>query len=189
MAEAPAFPDSTKHELEADAPAAGQRVDRWLASTFPELSRALLKKYIDEGRVRVRGKPAKASVRLCARDAVTVWLPPPPSEFPLPEEIALEVLYEDHAIIVLNKPPGLVVHSAPGVAKGGSIVNALLNRTDRLSREGGASRPGIVHRLDRETSGVLLVARTDAVHRNIAAQFKARVVKKEYLACVHGAPA
>lgn len=168
---------------------AGERLDRFLLTHFPELSRSVLKRYVTEGRVLLAGSTAKPSTALRAGQSIEVRVPPPPPPFPIPQDLPLEVIYQDDAILVLNKSPDMVVHPSPGVTEGGTIVNALLNHTDELSREGGDFRPGIVHRLDRETSGILVVARTDAAHRIVAAQFKAREVHKEYLALCHGYPA
>ncbi len=167
---------------------AGDRLDRWLHRNFPELSRALLQRWVRERRVRVDGAPAKPSTALRVGSVVSVAIPPPAPSAPLPADIPLAILFEDECMIAIDKPAGLVVHSSPGVAVGGSVVNALLHYTSELSAEAGAFRPGIVHRLDRETSGVLVIARTDAAHRHLAGQFKARSVAKRYLACVHGTP-
>ncbi|MCA8958982.1 MAG: RluA family pseudouridine synthase [Planctomycetes bacterium] len=166
----------------------GRRLDAWLAEQLPDLSRNALKRCIDDGRVTIDGRVRKPSARLEANQRVVVDLPAPPPALPIPEDFPLTILHEDEALLVIEKPADLVVHPSPGTAAGGTLVNALLGHTDRLSREGGDYRPGIVHRLDRETSGVILIARTDAAHRNLSAQFKEREVHKEYLACVHGVP-
>lgn len=170
---------------EADA---GVRLDRFLQVRFPELSRSVLQRYIADARVSVTGKSAKSSLALRAGQSITIRIPPPPPPLPIPQDLPLEVLHEDDGFLVINKSPDMVVHPSPGVTEGGTVVNALLHHTDELSAEGGDFRPGIVHRLDRETSGILIVARTDDAHRKIAAQFKAREVHKEYLALSHGHP-
>lgn len=115
-------------------------------------------------------------------------IPPPLSPHPVPEELPLDILFEDDCILVLSKSSDMVVHPSPGTRGEGTLVNALLGQTDALSTEGGEYRPGIVHRLDRETSGLLVVARTDQAHRHLSAQFKARTVAKEYVALAHGVP-
>ena len=147
-----------------------------------------MQRFIQEGRVTVDGVAPKPSTTLRAGQRVRFVEPPPPPPMPLPQDIPLKILHEDDAILVIDKPADLVVHSSPGVIEGGSMVNALLMHTDQLSTEGGLYRPGIVHRLDRHTSGVIVVARTDAAHRSLAAQFKERTVQKVYEACVHGCP-
>ncbi|MFN0060660.1 MAG: RluA family pseudouridine synthase [Planctomycetota bacterium] len=167
---------------------AGLRLDVFLHARFPELSRSLLKRYIAEGRIVCDAQALKPSSTLRAGQELVVELPAPPSATPLAEAISLAVLYEDDDVIVIDKSPDMVVHPGAGNAAGGTIVNALLHYTDDLSGAGGEERPGIVHRLDRETSGVLLIARNDHAHRTVAAQFKARTVRKEYLALAHGVP-
>lgn len=176
----------TLHVTENDA---GTRLDAWLHGHFPELSRSLIKRFIGEDRVRVDGDPAKPSANLKTGNTVEIDIPPPPPLVPLPEDIPLDIIHQDDALIVINKSPDIVVHPTPaGLEAGGTIVNALLGHTDELSKEGGDYRPGIVHRLDRETSGILVVARNDDAHRHLAAQFKARTVDKEYVAFSHGVP-
>ena len=164
---------------------AGQRLDRYLAARLPKLSRTRLAELIDQGRVRVNGGPAKRSHRLVDGESVEVEVLPRPPLEAAPEDLALDILYEDDDIVAVNKPAGMVVHAGAGHASG-TVVNALLHRYRALSGVAGALRPGIVHRLDKDTSGVLLVARTDEAHANLADQFAARQVKKTYLALVHG---
>ncbi|MGE3962994.1 MAG: RluA family pseudouridine synthase [Planctomycetota bacterium] len=178
----------TFHSLTVGADAAGERVDHWLHLQFTDLSRSALKRYIEEGRVLVNGAPPKPSTTLRAGSEVSVRIPAPPPLRPIAQEIPLAVIFEDDAILVINKGPDMVVHPSPGRSPQGTLVNALLGRPGQLSSEGGDYRPGIVHRLDRETSGLIVVARTDAAHRNLAAQFKARAVAKEYLAFAHEVP-
>lgn len=164
---------------------AGVRLDHFLAERLPELSRARLQSWVEEGRVRVNGAAKKASYKLRTGDAVDVE----PMELkPLrayPEDIPLEILYEDDGVVAINKPAGLVVHAGAGQSSG-TLVNALLHHFENLSSAGGDLRPGIVHRIDKGTSGVLLVAKTDAAHRSLAVQFAGRSVSKEYLALVQG---
>ncbi|HYL37209.1 MAG TPA: RluA family pseudouridine synthase [Bryobacteraceae bacterium] len=171
--------------LEASSVDAGQRLDLYLHARLPEYSRARLQDWIKSGRVRIDGAPQKRSYVLRGAEHIDVE----PAELPplraVPEALPLEVLYEDDAVIAVNKPAGMVVHSGAGVHSG-TLVNALLHRFGKLSGVAGELRPGIVHRLDRFTSGVILVARNDAAHRDLAAQFESRQVEKIYLALVHG---
>jgi len=163
----------------------GKRLDVLLQQQLPEYSRSRLQDWIRGGRVRVNGAAERASYRLRGGETVEVepaGLPPLTAE---PEELPLDILYEDADVIAVNKAAGMVVHAGAGV-RSGTLVNALLHRFKELSQVGGEERPGIVHRLDRGTSGVLLVARNDAAHRNLAAQFASRKVQKVYTALVHG---
>jgi 23S rRNA pseudouridine1911/1915/1917 synthase len=164
---------------------AGQRLDRYLAARLPELSRTRLQELIDEGRVRVEGRAARRAHRVAAGEAIEVEVLPRPPLRAVPEDIPLEILYEDEDLVVVNKPAGMIVHAGAGTATG-TLVNALLHRLGQLSGVGGQLRPGIVHRLDRGTSGVLVVARHDEAHRQLAEQFRVRRVEKTYLALVHG---
>jgi 23S rRNA pseudouridine1911/1915/1917 synthase len=163
----------------------GKRLDQFLRERLPQYSRARLQDWIDQGRVLVNGSPEKRSFLLKGAERIDVE----PAELaPLratAEDIPLEVLYEDADVIAINKPAGMVVHSGAG-QHSGTLVNAVLHRFGQLSAVGGDLRPGIVHRLDRFTSGVILIARNDAAHRNLAEQFASRQVEKIYLALVHG---
>jgi len=175
-------------ECQATAADAGLRLDQFLAEKLPEYSRARLQSWVEEARVRVNGAVVrKASTKLKGGERIEV----DPAELkPLrafAEDIPLDILYEDDDVIAVNKPAGLVVHAGAGRASG-TLVNALLNHFQTLSHVGGDLRPGIVHRLDKGTSGVLLVARTDAAHRSLAAQFVRHSVEKTYLAIVQGQP-
>ena len=167
---------------------AGERLDVFLHRHFPDTSRSALKKWVEDERVAVEGRFVRASKMLRAGERVRVSVPPPPPPLPIPQDIPFDLIYEDHALLVIQKPAGLVVHPGAGNTTGGTLVNALLSHTDQLSTEAGDFRPGIVHRLDRETSGLMVIARDDDTHRRVAAQFKARMVKKEYLALVHEHP-
>ena len=173
------------HEFLAGTEDAGQRLDHFLAARMPEFSRSRIQAWIGEGRVRVNGAVKKASWKLRAGERIEVEPAEPPPLRAFPEDIPLEVLYEDDAVAAINKPAGLVVHAGAGRSSG-TLVNALLHRYGELSRGGDALRPGIVHRLDKGTSGVILVARNDAAHRHLAAQFASRSVEKIYLALVEG---
>jgi 23S rRNA pseudouridine1911/1915/1917 synthase len=164
---------------------AGTRLDRFLAARLPELSRTRIAELIGEGRARVNGRAAKRSHKVSAGESIEFEVLPRAPLEAVPEEIPLEVLYEDEDIIVVNKPAGMVVHAGAGNARG-TLVNALMHRFNTLSRAGGPLRPGIVHRLDKDTSGALIVARSDAAHRHLADQFRARRVEKTYVALLHG---
>lgn len=167
--------------------AAGRRLDRWLAAQLPDLSRSRIQALIRQGHVTVSGRPVKAHRKLVPGEEVGVEIPEPTPAELRPEDISLDVLYEDADIIVLNKPPGLVVHPAPG-HETGTLVNALLHHCKDLSGTGGGLRPGIAHRLDKDTSGVLVVAKNEAALRGLVEQFKSRRVEKEYVALVSGVP-
>jgi 23S rRNA pseudouridine1911/1915/1917 synthase len=174
-----------KLELTVDAEHAGQRLDHFLVAQVPGQSRSQIQRLIKDGAILVGGKPSKPNYVTRAGDVVLVEVPEPGPATPQPEEIPIEVLFEDADIIVVNKPAGMVVHPAPGHA-GGTLVNALLHHVDDLSGVGGELRPGIVHRLDRGTSGVMVVAKNDASHREMSRQFHDREVEKEYVALVWG---
>jgi 23S rRNA pseudouridine1911/1915/1917 synthase len=170
--------------------AAGRRLDQWLAAQLPEASRARVQVLMEQNKVLVNGRAGKPSLRLRGGEQIAITGPAElPSLKATPENIPLDVVYEDDALAVVNKPAGMSVHAGSGKSGGGSrgtLVNALLHRFQTLSGLGGELRPGIVHRLDRQTSGLLVVAKNDVVHRNLAGQFAAREVGKNYLALVHG---
>lgn len=174
-------------QFEVTAEREGQRLDVFLAACLPEASRVRIRRGIDAGDAKVSGIVRKASYRLTAGQQIKFLLPPPPSGGPEPEPIELAILYEDETLAVIDKPSGMVVHPAKGHWSG-TLASALVHHFDQLSKHGGATRPGIVHRLDRDTSGVLVVAKTDQAHQRLAEQFKARTVRKEYLAIVAGCP-
>jgi len=167
------------------SPEAGERLDRWLAGSGLGLSRAQAQRLIDAGLVRVNAVPAPKSRIVREGDEIEV-LEPEPRAVPLRgQRIPIEIIFEDDDLIVVNKPPHMVVHPARE-GDTGTLVHALLAHTDRLSTAGGEDRPGIVHRLDKGTSGILVVAKTDEVHRDLSRQFKARTVEKLYQALVWG---
>ena len=167
-----------------DAPL--DRLDRWLARHLPEHSRNIIQRWIKEGNVVVNDAPAHANQRLVPGDRIDLFVPESPRATELaPEEIPLSVLYEDQDIIVIDKPAGLVVHPAPGHA-GGTLVNAILHHVPDLAGIGGEVRPGIVHRLDKDTSGTIVIAKNESALRNLQAQFKSRKVEKRYIALVAG---
>ena len=165
--------------------AAGQRLDAFLAHTLPKYSRVQLRKVIGLSGVKVNGRGTKVAHRLAAGDRISVVLPPMNSAGPNPEEIPLDILYEDEHVIAVNKPPGMVVHPARGHWSG-TLASALSFHFRQLSSVGGPTRPGIVHRLDRGTSGVMVVAKHDTAHQELARQFHDREVEKEYIALVWG---
>lgn len=162
-----------------------KRLDQLVHERLPQFSRSRIQEWIRSGRVLVNGAPQRASHTVRAGDAIDVDPAEPPPLHAAPEAIPLQVLYEDGDLVAIDKPAGMVVHAGAGVHSG-TVVNALLHRFDTLSSTGGALRPGIVHRLDRFTSGVLLVAKNDAAHQALAAQFSGRQVEKIYIALVHG---
>jgi 23S rRNA pseudouridine1911/1915/1917 synthase len=166
---------------------AGKRLDAVLVKLEPGLSRAQAQRLIDSGEVRVGGAAAKPAHKLRAGERIEGSVPEPVATNVSGEEIPLAILYEDADLVVVDKPAGMVVHPAPGHA-GGTLVNALLHHCRDLSGVGGELRPGIVHRLDKDTSGVLVVAKNDAAHRALAAQWKGHGIEREYLALVRGSP-
>jgi 23S rRNA pseudouridine1911/1915/1917 synthase len=164
----------------------GQRLDRWLAEILPNRSRSEIQRWIKAGQVLAAGVPAKASHKVEPGEIIVVHVPAPPEESHLQaEELPLTVLYEDPDLAVIDKPAGMVVHPAPGHPKG-TLVNAILHRFPDIEGIGGEKRPGIVHRLDKETSGLLIIAKNDRSHRYLQQQFAKRQVYKEYLALVEG---
>jgi 23S rRNA pseudouridine1911/1915/1917 synthase len=165
----------------------GLRLDRAIPAHVPDATRAQAKRWIENGRVRVEDQQARPSRALREGEIVAVELPPPEPAGTPPEPIPLDIVYEDEDLLVVNKPPFLVVHPAPG-HRTGTLVNALLHHCPNLSGVGGVMRPGIVHRLDRGTSGLLVVAKHDRAHRDIARQFASRSVEKHYQALVYGRP-
>jgi len=173
--------------FQVGAPSAGTRLDLFLVSTCSDLSRSRVQKLIEEGAVRVSGRPAKRSHTVRAGEDVELEVSDPKPTALTPEAIPLSVLYEDEDLLAVDKPPGLVVHPSPGHASG-TLVNALLHHVRDLAGVGGELRPGIVHRLDRNTSGVLLVAKTDRAHESLSRQMKKRSMRKVYLALAAGVP-
>ncbi len=163
------------------------RLDAWLASQVVELSRARIQALIKEGRVTCDGVAVKSNGKPKAGQVIEIIVPSPVPAEPVPEDIPLDVLYEDSDCLVLNKPAGLVVHPAPGHASG-TLVNALLFHCTDLGGVGGVERPGIVHRLDKDTSGLMVVAKNDAALAGFVRLFQTGGITKEYLALVHGVP-
>ena len=164
---------------------AGQRIDFFLSMKCDGYSRVFLRSELIAGHVRLNGGPVKPSFKVQPGQKVEIDLPPVPTDGPIPEAIPLDILFEDEYLVVINKPAGMVVHPAKGNWNG-TLTSALAHHFQQLSDAGGPTRPGIVHRLDRETSGVIVIAKTNAVHFKLAAQFEARDVSKEYRAIVVG---
>lgn len=177
--------EERKETFEVTEELSGKRADVVLSHFLSDRTRSQIKKLIDDQHVLVKGKPIKPSKKFEKGELLDVTLPAPESIDAKPEDIDIEVLYEDSSIIVVNKPAGMVVHPGAGI-KGATLVNALLYKCEDLSGIGGKIRPGIVHRLDKDTSGVIVVAKNDRSHNSLVSQFKSRTVKKRYLAIVEG---
>jgi 23S rRNA pseudouridine1911/1915/1917 synthase len=173
--------------LEFQADSEGVRLDHFLVQQMPERSRSQIQDWIDNGRVMLDGRPSKSSQKLKVGQEVLVEVPPLEAAEPEAESIPLDILFEDEHILVLNKPRGLVIHPAYG-NRTGTLVNALLGHCKDLSGIRGVEKPGIVHRLDKDTSGVMVVAKNDQAHLGLTNQFQARQVQKFYEAVVHGHP-
>ncbi len=179
--------------INVSSEAAGQRLDQYLAANIPDVSRARIQQLIENREVLVDNAPPKSSMRLRGGEQIVVAGPPqaPPLRA-IPEEIPIEIVYEDDDLAIVNKPAGMMVHAGAGATEDarnrGTLVNALLHRFQNLSGMGGELRPGIVHRLDRNTSGLMVVAKNDEAHRRLARQFSGREVHKTYIALVHGWP-
>ena len=176
-----------EYHLNVEPNQSGQRWDVFLAAALgPELSRSRLQHLIQMGRVQVQGKAPKASLRVSGGEQIIVKVPPPEPLAVVAEDRPLTVIYEDQYLLVIDKPAGLVVHPAPGHRRG-TVVNALLAHCgDKLADIGGKLRPGIVHRLDKDTSGLLVVAKTEAAHQGLTLALKERTVKRSYLCLAHG---
>jgi 23S rRNA pseudouridine1911/1915/1917 synthase len=181
---------SSIRNISVPADAAGVRLDQWLVGQMPEVSRVRVQQLIEQKKIQVNGKVPKSSMKLRGGEEIVITgeveLPPLKA---FPEDIPLDVVYEDESLAVINKPAGMSVHAGSGkddAGNRGTMVNALLHRFNKLSQIGGELRPGIVHRLDKETSGLVLVAKSDLAHRKLAEQFSRREIKKTYIALVHG---
>jgi 23S rRNA pseudouridine1911/1915/1917 synthase len=186
----PCVAESPAKTLAVPPEAAGSRLDQFLVSKLPEVSRVRIQQLIEQEKVMLNGSVPKPSQRLRGGEEIVITgaveLPPLRA---FAEDIPLDVVYEDESIAVINKPAGMSVHAGSGkdeAGNRGTMVNALLHRFNRLSQVGGEMRPGIVHRLDKETSGLVLVAKSDLAHRKLAEQFARREVKKTYIALAHG---
>ena len=177
-----------ERELTAAPEDAGLRLDAFLAEKLPDLSRSRIQQLTEQGCILAGGKPAKKNLRLTPGLRISLELPEPEEAKPLPEALPLDILYEDDALLVINKPKGMVVHPAPG-HESGTLVNALLHHCgDSLSGIGGVRRPGIVHRLDKDTSGLMLAAKTDRAHASLAAQLAGHSLHRIYAALLIGSP-
>ena len=183
-------PQITNHEpltLNVGRSIKERRIDKYLHGRFSNLSRRFIQEAIKAGSVKVNGKAVKPSFKLSPGDKIELTLPEPPGKDILPEDIPLDIIYEDQDLIVLNKQADIIVHPARGNLHG-TLVNALVFYSDKLSSGTGEFRPGIIHRLDRDTTGVMVVAKNDTAQWKIAKQFERRQIKKSYLAVVHGTP-
>jgi 23S rRNA pseudouridine1911/1915/1917 synthase len=174
----------TERRVELEADESRIRLDKFLVGRLPDLSRSAVQRQIEDGQVTVNGESVRPSFKVSHGDQIVVILPEHRGDELRPEPIPLDIVYEDQTLLVINKPAGMVVHPAPG-HPGGTLVNALLAYSPELAAT-GSQRPGIVHRLDRDTSGVILVARTEKGRRELQRQFKDRTVDKAYLTLVHG---
>ena len=164
-----------------------ERLDTYIVECLPDISRSQLKKLIDNGQVTLNEATTKASYKLKGGESIRVILPEPEPIETIPEAIPLHIIYEDPDLIVINKAAGMVVHPAVGHSRG-TLVNALLHHCHDLAGIGGELRPGIVHRIDKDTSGVIVVTKNDHSHQHLAAQFKDHSINRRYLALVHGCP-
>jgi 23S rRNA pseudouridine1911/1915/1917 synthase len=173
------------HTLNVPDDGDGTRLDRFLVSILADHSRSYIQRLIKDGHVLVAGQPAKSNQQVKAGQAIRIDVPEPVNPVPRPEALPLSIVYQDRDLIVVDKPAGMVVHPAAGHASG-TLVNALLHHVDDLSGIGGEKRPGIVHRLDRGTSGLMVIAKHDSAHEELARQFADREVEKEYIALTWG---
>lgn len=173
------------YHFEVSPDADGKRIDHFLTQCISSMSRNQVQRLIEKGMALVNSRKVRSSYRLRTGDQVDLNIPPPEKITLSPEPIPLDVVYEDDDLLVINKPAGLVVHPAPGHARG-TLVNALLNHCPALPGIGGYLRPGIIHRLDKDTSGLLVVSKTDLAHQGLSEQMKNRKIKRRYLALVHG---
>jgi len=176
---------SPDHQIIVPAESDGVRLDRFLTSVLPDHSRSHIQRLIKEGHVQLAGRETKPNQTVKSGQIVTVDVPPPTDSRVRPEALPLDIRYEDRDLVVVDKPAGMVVHPAAGHAEG-TLVNALLHHVDDLSGVGGEKRPGIVHRLDRGTSGLMVIAKHDGAHEELSRQFHDREVEKEYVALVWG---
>ncbi len=182
-------PTSDRAPLDITIPehCVGERLDAFLAQRLPDISRTSIRRSISAGQIFVNGATAKPSYRILAGEHISGNVVVPAGDAPVAEEIPLDILFDDDDLVAVNKPPGMVVHPAKG-HWAGTLAGALAFHFGELSSLGGANRPGIIHRLDRDTSGVILIARHDRAHAVLAAQFEQRAVEKEYFAVIRGVP-
>ena len=163
----------------------GRRLDKYLQGRYPRISRTVIQRYIKQGLVSINGLPTKPSYEPAAGDVVAISLPPPPPSELIPQDIPLDIIYEDEWMLAINKQAGIVCHPAHGTQTG-TVANAVAFHAERLSRGSDPFRPGIVHRLDKNTTGIMLIAKTDEAHWRIALQFERRTIRKEYSAVCEG---
>ena len=190
LGQAPAgrrYDGALKFEFTVKLRSQGKRLDQYLAERLGQYSRSMIQKVIKAGAVEVNGRTVRPSYAIKKGDHIKLWLPEIIEELPVPENIPLDILYEDALFVVVNKPPGMVVHPAKGHWRG-TLVNALRYHFENLSGVSGQHRPGIIHRLDRDTSGAIIVAKDDLAHVDLALQFEHRKVYKEYHVLVCGEP-
>jgi len=187
--------ENSSRAFTAAPEAAGLRLDQYLAQAIPDISRARVQLLIEHGQVRVNGQPPKAKLKLQGGEQIEIeGAPHPPPLHAFPEDIPLNILHEDKHLAIIDKPAGMMVHAGSGNAapgevderNSGTLVNALLHHFNKLSQVGGELRPGIVHRIDKQTSGIILVAKDDSTHRKLGEMFAARELEKTYIALVHG---
>ena len=164
-----------------------ERLDQFISREVPDLTRSAVQRLIDSGMITVNGATARASLKLKGGEQILIEIPPPAPAVPIAEEIPLSILYEDADVIVVNKSAGMSVHPGAGTPDG-TLVNALLAHCDDLSGIGGEIRPGIVHRIDKDTTGVMVVAKNDRSHLELARQFQVHSIKRVYVALVYGSP-
>lgn len=177
----------TFFEIDFPSDRAGERLDQFIATSIEGLSRSSVHRLMEAGEITVDGAPSRPSLKLKGGEKIYVNLPDPEACEAVPEDIPLDILYEDSDVIVVNKPAGMVVHPGAG-NQHGTLVNALLGHCTDLSGIGGMLRPGIVHRIDKDTSGVLIAAKNDHAHQSLSEQFKEHTIKRIYLALVFGSP-
>ncbi len=173
------------HRIEVKKRLVGRRLDKHIQGRFPRISRTVIQRYIKQGEVTVNGMPTKASYEPGAGDVIEVVLPPPPPTELVPEDIPLDIIYEDEWLLAINKQAGIVCHPA-NVTQTGTIANAVAFHAESLSRGSDPFRPGILHRLDKNTTGVMLIAKCDEAHWRVSMQFERRTVRKEYFAVCEG---
>jgi 23S rRNA pseudouridine1911/1915/1917 synthase len=175
-------------QLEEKGDEGGDRIDRYLAQQLPDLSRSRIQQLIEQGNVQVNGTVCTSKkITVQSGDHISLTIPEAKPLDLQPEAIPLDILYEDDTLIIVNKPAGLVVHPAAG-HENGTLVNALLAHCQNLAGIGGVQRPGIVHRLDKDTTGAIVIAKTDFAHQHLQAQLKAKTARREYLGVVYGSP-
>jgi len=177
--------ENSVEEHQVSRRAAGTRLDKYLRFRYPRISRTILQRYIKQGLVTINGMPTKASYEPSEGDLIRIELPPPPSSDLIPEDIPLDIVYEDDWLIVINKQAGVICHPAHGT-QSGTIANAVAFHAKQLSKGSDPFRPGIVHRLDKNTTGVMLIAKTDEAHWRVSLQFERRTMKKQYFAICEG---